>query len=157
MNRWGRKDRQGEREREKEREGKREQTQIINIPFGKGEAKAIIKKEMMKKWQDRWDMDNSGRNYYSIQKCINAQGVNGRNRREETVLTRLRLDHTGLNKTLFLLGQSKSDECKITENAEHVLLYCRKYREERIRLKQKISQTEESGTWRVFWEQQEKG
>ncbi len=119
-------------------------SEIINIPFGKGEAKAIIKKGMMKKWQDRWDMDNSGRKYYSIQKCINAQGVNGRNRREETVLTRLRFDHTGLNKTLFLLGKSKSDECtecKITENTEHVLLYCRKYREERIRLKQKISQT----------------
>ncbi len=99
---------------------------------------------MMKKWQDRWDTDNSGRKYYSIQKCINAQGVNGRNRREETVLTRLSFDHTGLNKTLFLLGKSKSDECtecKITENAEHVLLYCRRYREERIRLKQKISQT----------------
>ncbi len=104
-------------------------SEIINIPFSKGEAKAIIKKGMMKKWQDRWDMDNSGRKYYSIQKCINAQGVNGRNRREETVLTRLRFDHTGLNKTLFLLGKSKSDECKITENAEHVLLYCRKYRE----------------------------
>ncbi len=53
---------------------------IISIPFGKGEAKAIIKKEMMKKWQDRWDMDNSVMKYYSIQKCINAQGVNARNR-----------------------------------------------------------------------------
>ncbi len=40
---------------------------------------------MMKKWQDRWDMDNSGRKYYSIQKCINAQGVNGRNRREDSL------------------------------------------------------------------------
>ncbi len=52
---------------------------------------------------------------------------------EESVLTRLRFDHTGLNKTLFLLGKSKSDEymeCKITENAEHILLHCRKYREE---------------------------
>ncbi len=32
-------------------------------------------------------------------------------------------------------------ESKITENAEHILLHCRKYREERIRLTQKISQT----------------
>ncbi len=92
-------------------------------------------------------MDNSGRKYYSLQKCINAQGVNGRNRREETVLTRLRFDHTGLNKTSFLLGKSKSDECTITENAEHVLLYCRKYREERIRFKRKIRQT--GRTWNL--------
>ncbi len=68
------------------------------------------------------------------------EGIEGRRQSE----TRLRFDHTGLNKTLFLLGKSKSDECmecKITENAEHILLHCRKYREERIRLKQKISQT----------------
>ncbi len=32
-------------------------------------------------------------------------------------------------------------ECKITENAEHILLHCRKYREERIRLKQMINKT----------------
>ncbi|KAI2644425.1 hypothetical protein H4Q32_024564 [Labeo rohita] len=102
----------------------------INIPFGKGEAKTIIKKGMMKKWQERWDTDKSGRKYYSIQKSINAQGVNGRNRREESVLTRLRFDHTGLNKTLCLL-----------EDVEHILLHCGKYREERIRLKQKINQT----------------
>ncbi len=46
-------------------------------------------------------MDNSEKKYYSIQKCFNAQGVNGRNRREETVLIRLRFDHTVLNKTVF--------------------------------------------------------
>lgn len=34
----------------------------------------------------------------------------------------------------------------ITENAEHILLYCRKYREWRIR-KQKISQT--GRTWNL--------
>lgn len=39
-------------------------------------------------------MDNSGRKHYSIQICINAQGVNARNRRKETILTRLRFDHT---------------------------------------------------------------
>lgn len=117
---------------------------VINIPLGKGEAKAIIKKEMLKKWQDRWDVDKSGRKYYSLQKSINAQGVNRSNRREESVLTRLRFDHTGLNKTLFLMGKSPSDEClecRSKEDVEHVLLYCKKYRDERMRLKQKISQT----------------
>lgn len=45
----------------------------------------------MKKWQDVWDMDNTGRKY-SIQKCINPQGIIGRKRREESVLTRLRFE-----------------------------------------------------------------
>ena len=97
----------------------------------------------MKKWQDRWDVDKSGRKYYSLQKSINAQGVNRSNRREESVLTRLRFDHTGLNKTLFLMGKSQSDECiecRSKEDVEHVLLHCKKYRDERMRLNQKINQ-----------------
>jgi len=56
-------------------------------------------------------MDKSGRKYYSLQKSMNVQGVNRSNRREESVLTRLRFDHTWLNKTLFLMGKSLSDKC----------------------------------------------
>lgn len=44
----------------------------------------MIKKET-KKWQERWDVDNRGRKYHSVQKSINAQGVNRRNRKEESV------------------------------------------------------------------------
>ncbi len=102
----------------------------------------MIKKEIMKKRQDRWDSDNSGRKYYNMQKSINAQRVFRGNRREETDLTTLRFDHTRLNKTLVLLGKSVSDECKVTENVEHMLIHCRKYRAGRIRrLTQKIGNT----------------
>ena len=82
---------------------------IIDIPFGKAEVKAILKKEVMKKWQDRWDREITGRNYYNIQKNVSAHGVKRKNRREETVLTRMRIGHTGLNKTLFLIGKSGTD------------------------------------------------
>ena len=90
----------------------------------------------MKKWQDRWDKDNRGRTYYKIQENISAQGVMTENRKEETVLTRLRFEHTGLNKTLLLIGTSGTDkclECNIIENTEYVLMHCRKYRKERIK------------------------
>ncbi len=36
---------------------------VTDIPFGEGEIKAILKNEMMKKWQDRWDGDINGRKY----------------------------------------------------------------------------------------------
>ncbi len=72
---------------------------VTHIPFGKGETKAMIKKEMIKKWKEMWNTDNSWRKYCSVQKSIKAQGVNRKNRRGESVLTRLRFDHTGLNKT----------------------------------------------------------
>ena len=64
------------------------------------------------------------------------------NRREETIITRLRFDHTGLNKTLFLIGKTENDqcpECLGTENAEHILMHCRMYREERAQLMQTVA------------------
>ena len=67
---------------------------------------------------------------------MSAHGVKRKNRREETVLTRMRIGHTGLNKTLFLIGKSGTDgcECGKTESVEHVLMECERYTEERTRL-----------------------
>ena len=95
---------------------------IIDMPFGK--VKAIKKKEVIKKWQDRWDREITGRNYYNIQTNVSAHGVKRKNRREETMLTRMRIGHTGLNKTLFLIGKSRTDgcECGKTKPVEHVLM-----------------------------------
>lgn len=39
---------------------------VIGIPFGEGEAKEIPKKDIMKRWLDRWDRDNSRGKYYSL-------------------------------------------------------------------------------------------
>ncbi len=61
----------------------------------------MIKKET-KKWQERWDVDNRGRKYHSVQKSINAQCVNRRNRKEESVLTRLRFDHRIKQNIVFI-------------------------------------------------------
>lgn len=42
-------------------------------------------------------------------------------------MTRLRVDHTGLNGTLFLLGKRNSEKCEncgVKENVEHIILHC---------------------------------
>ena len=47
-------------------------------------------------------------------------------RREEVVMERLRLGHTRLKATLFLMAKSESkmcEECGVLENVEHVALY----------------------------------
>ncbi|MBE7326108.1 hypothetical protein IEQ44_15850, partial [Nocardioides sp. Y6] len=64
-----------------------ELTETIKMTYGKGEVKAILKKELMNKWQDRWDKDSSGSTYYNIQKKISANGVVRGKRREETIIT----------------------------------------------------------------------
>ena len=133
---------EGNEEADKIAKSALELTETIKMTYGKGEIKAILKKELMNKWQDRWDKDSSGRTYYNVQKSINANGVVRGNRREETIITRLRFDHTGLNKTLFLIGKTENDqcpECLCTENAEHILMHCRMYREERAQLMQTVA------------------
>ncbi len=35
--------------------------EIIKIPFGKGEAKSLIRKAGRDSWQKRWDTDGKGR------------------------------------------------------------------------------------------------
>ena len=86
--------------------------QITDITFGKGEGKAIIKKNITELWQNMWDTENKGRTYYRIQKSINVKSVIGKNRREIVALTRLRFDHTNLNKTLFLMGNVNTPTCE---------------------------------------------
>ncbi len=36
-------------------------------------------------------------------------------------MTRLRVDHTGLNSTLFLVGKNNNDNCGVKENFEDVI------------------------------------
>ena len=58
-------------------------------------------------------------------------------------MTRLRFDHTGLNKTLFLMVKSNSNECsecRVVEDVEHVLMHCRRFREERTELARKVAE-----------------
>ena len=42
---------------------------------------------------------------------------------------RVRIGHTGLNQTLFVLGKSGTDRCECgkTETVEHVLMECERY------------------------------
>ena len=61
----------------------------------------------------------------------------GRNRREETIISRLRFGHTALNSTLFIIGKHNTGNCVYCgqrETIEHVLLHCRKYEIERRNL-----------------------
>lgn len=97
------------------------------MPLGKGEGKTAIKKKDTEIWQKWWEEDRKGRSYYKIQKSVSNKNYSERTRREEIIMTRLRVDHTGLNGTLFLLGKRNSEKCEncgVKENVEHVILHC---------------------------------
>lgn len=69
----------------------------------------MIKKKGMEIWQKKWEEDQKGRGYHKIQKSVIRKNYRERNRREEIIIVGLRLDHTGFNGTMFILGKRNSD------------------------------------------------
>ena len=89
----------------------------------------------MEEWQQGWDGEGRGRQYYHIESKVGGSRTcrNG-SRREEVILTRLKLGHSGLNKTLQLMGKHDTglcEECQEEETVEHAMMNCRMYERER--------------------------
>ncbi|XP_050975638.1 uridine 5'-monophosphate synthase isoform X1 [Labeo rohita] len=117
------------------------------IPLSKAEAKVYIRKYTQSIWQMYWDDHETGRHLYNIQKSVDAGRIGSRNRREENIITRLRIGHTGLNSTLYRIGKHPTGECRHCnqqETVEHVLLQCTKYSNERYRLFQSMKKGKSS-------------
>lgn len=66
----------------------------IQTPLSRAEGKTIIKSQMYKIWQEYWDISDTGRPLYNIQKHVGIRRTWSRDRREETLITRLRIGHT---------------------------------------------------------------
>ncbi|KAI2663026.1 Gag-Pol polyprotein [Labeo rohita] len=109
----------------------------MQILYSKTELKSIIKKKIIGKWQSYWDNEQKGRRLHSIQSMV-SKGRNPRgSRKDDCVLSRLRLGHTGLNSTLNIIGKHPTglcDWCGIRETVEHVLIQCNRYTEDRRKL-----------------------
>ena len=113
----------------------------INVSFGITEIKSIIKQKAKERWQKLWNEEKKGRWLYKIQKRIGPMRRSERNRREEIIISRLRIGHTGLNRSLFLIGKHQTGKCDCGEDetVEHVILNCSKYSIQRNRLIRKLS------------------
>lgn len=106
----------------------------LQISLSKTEVKSIVWEKINKMWQVRWDREERGRQLYRIQNSVKGNRLAGGNRREEIVITRLRLGHCLLNKTLKLMGKHQTglcEECQVEESVEHVLIECQRYLEQR--------------------------
>lgn len=110
----------------------------LNVQLRKAET-AVIKSHVFITWREAWDFVETGRHLHSIQKQVSAGRRVSRSRREESIITRLRTGHTGLNKTLHIIGQRPMGECEYCgeiESVQQVLILCPAYEEESEKLKQ---------------------
>lgn len=77
------------------------QDRIIEVSYSKAEIKAIIRINIMNVWQKQWDEGSKGCHLYKIRKEVGKMKSIGRTSREQTTISRMRLGHTGLNKTMY--------------------------------------------------------
>lgn len=85
----------------------------------------------MTAWQKHWDEGKKGRHLYEIKPQLGGMKTTGKNSREQTVTPRLRLGHTGLNKTVHLIEKHPSGLCEcglVEETVERVICHCQKYK-----------------------------
>ena len=79
----------------------------MNVRISKAEVKSVIWGKVNIMWQEQWDNEVKGRHLYNIQESIRVKRIGSGKRKEEVVLTRLRLGHSALNKTLQVVGKHK--------------------------------------------------
>ena len=90
----------------------------LQIPVSKDEVKVLIKNHVKSIWQVYWDDNEKGRHLYNIQKQVDKGRMEGRNRKEENLITRLRIGHTGLNYTLKVIGKHQTGNCDYCSQPE---------------------------------------
>ena len=125
----------------------RQQNIDLQFCLSKAEGKTLIKRYSQKLWQEAWELAETGRHLFSIQKQVGKGREVGRNRKEETTLTRLRIGHTGLNETLYRISKhadGRCYHCGETESVQHVLMECESYEEERKILRTKMEKDKDS-------------
>lgn len=113
----------------------------MQIRVSKAEVKSLIWERINQKWQEKWDREKKGRHLYAIQKAVKHKRVSRGNRREEIVITRLRLGHCLLNKTLKLIRKHETglcEGCSEEEPVEHLILKCKRFEKQREEMRKDL-------------------
>lgn len=111
------------------------------VPLSREEVKSLIKTKVCKLWQEQWVANTKGRFLFKIQPQVPTRRPDSRDRRADTVTTRLRIGHTQLNHSLSIIGKHATGQCPFCnhrETVEHVLLECPAYSCEREILMQNV-------------------
>lgn len=134
-----------ERADKKAKEGSKNCNIDIKVGFSKSEVKSLIKLRLRERWQKQWEEERKGRWFFRIQRKVGEMRGAERNRKEETIITRLRFGHTGLNGSLFKIGKHETGRCEYCgqeETVKHVIINCQRFEEERRLLIQNLRDIE---------------
>ena len=106
------------------------QTHISNTKIPYTDFKPLINKFIIKKWQKSWD-DQTQNKLHHIQDTIGEWPAGyRRNRKEEVIISRLRIGHTYITHSHLLKGEDSS-VCltyKVPLAVKHILINCDRFR-----------------------------
>jgi ribonuclease HI len=111
----------------------------IDLPFSMSEFKSDLKINLKKCWQEKWNSYASNEVIKNICPRVGFRMVTWKcNRREETIMHRLRLGVCyGLNHYRFLINKHPDGRCEVCgckDTVAHLLLECKKYDHQRAEL-----------------------
>ncbi len=111
------------------------QAQIdIKVSMSKTEVKGLIANEIRKKWQKEWDSGKKGTHLYHIQEKVARERRKYGNRKDDVLMSRMRIGHCLLNQCLHRMRKhetGKCDKCGHAESIEHVLIVCEMHMKEK--------------------------
>jgi ribonuclease HI len=113
-------------------------TVIASVPT-KREIKLEIQQELLGEWQRRWEVDTKGRHRFAVDSTIQRRYRPPAKRRDDVLLTRLRLGTVrlaGWRATILRDGDGHCAACGAPwEDLLHLLLRCRAWQHQRERLR----------------------
>ena len=95
----------------------------LQVPMSKAEVKSFIRTYAQTTWQGCWDISETGRHLYGIQSGVGDGRKVGFKRREESIITRLRIGHTGLNYSLHKIGKHSNGNCAYCHQPELLSMF----------------------------------
>ena len=101
------------------------------------DIKKAARDSIMDKWQDKWNISNTGREYFQYRpQILPKPRYDFPDHRGFVLLLQLRTGNSQLNDYKQKLGQVESNRCECgeVENTEHFLLECQLYEDQRLQL-----------------------
>ena len=109
----------------------------VTLHLSKAEGKCLVWRGIMAQWQQLWERETKGRHLFSLNgRVTESTKPCGMRRKEQVTIAKMRIGHTLLNSTLFIIGKHQDgmcDECQQPETVPHVLIH-RRYSRERKEL-----------------------
>ena len=107
---------------------------LSRIPHS--DMKKPIRDYILKKWQERWTSPllKNNKKYLKIRPSVAFWSSSYQcNRRNEKILTRLRIGHSRVTHSFLFDGSGppECEHCNVPLTVEHILVFCKLYEDER--------------------------